>query len=171
MFFFSDCGYTCHEQCQDLVILDCQARLTPSSSTSEEQLFLAAKDDPDIDECDAQCPVEDEQLANSVGTPESEELSSLPSLQINDISEDNELPNKNNEDLPQSVPELHIEDEDKDDGGEKHEEEGQEKNEDSRTLKKPEVFVHGVLRPIKHSNLTHILVMSLCLVVLHIRII
>ncbi|XP_066980213.1 uncharacterized protein [Macrobrachium rosenbergii] len=35
----SDCSYTCHEQCQDLVTLDCKTDLTPDSHTSEEDLY------------------------------------------------------------------------------------------------------------------------------------
>ncbi|XP_064094930.1 uncharacterized protein LOC135207230 [Macrobrachium nipponense] len=35
----SDCSYMCHEQCQDLVTLDCKTDLTPDSHTSEEDLY------------------------------------------------------------------------------------------------------------------------------------
>ncbi|XP_071528338.1 uncharacterized protein [Panulirus ornatus] len=35
-----DCSYTCHEQCQDLVTLDCKADLTPDSHTSQEDLCI-----------------------------------------------------------------------------------------------------------------------------------
>ncbi|KAK3851160.1 hypothetical protein Pcinc_042172 [Petrolisthes cinctipes] len=31
-----DCNYTCHEQCQDLVTLDCKANLTPDSPPTQE---------------------------------------------------------------------------------------------------------------------------------------
>lgn len=34
-----NCSYTCHEQCQDLVTLDCKTDLTPDSHTSEEDLY------------------------------------------------------------------------------------------------------------------------------------
>ncbi|KAK7077068.1 putative Ras effector 1 C-terminal SARAH (Sav/Rassf/Hpo) domain [Halocaridina rubra] len=39
------CNYTCHEQCQDLVTLDCKVDLTPDSQTSEEDLYI------DTDQC------------------------------------------------------------------------------------------------------------------------
>ncbi|XP_068219612.1 ras association domain-containing protein 1 homolog [Palaemon carinicauda] len=33
------CSYTCHEQCQDLVTLDCKTDLTPDSQTSDDDLY------------------------------------------------------------------------------------------------------------------------------------
>ncbi|XP_069998355.1 uncharacterized protein [Penaeus vannamei] len=48
----ADCSYTCHEQCQDLVTLDCKADLTPDSNTSHEELYVESAEEHEAEEED-----------------------------------------------------------------------------------------------------------------------
>lgn len=47
-----NCSYTCHEQCQDLVTLDCKADLTPDSNTSHEELYVESAEEHEAEEED-----------------------------------------------------------------------------------------------------------------------
>ena len=150
----SDCGYTCHEQCQELVILDCKVDLTPDSDTSEEQLFLAAEDhlvhdldihpqyDPGISSADNatlhkpsdyhECAQSREDLFQNEQTEDEHQMSGgMLSDEVQLIVEDINADEKSNDDKGEE---------------EKHEGEEQEKNEDNNKLKKHEVIFYLIFK-------------------------
>nr|XP_045600332.1 uncharacterized protein LOC123759390 isoform X1 [Procambarus clarkii] len=65
-----DCSYTCHEQCQDLVTLDCKAELTPDSQTNQDDICIENTEDPDLHVSDTQGEEEDEEEEEEVEVDE-----------------------------------------------------------------------------------------------------